>query len=275
MPALRLGGGEIPLQPAPRAATLSPWPASSTSTSRALVPGADPADGRARAGAGHRSGELADLRSTGRLRTDSLRRFARASSDEVQGSGWDLPLQRVRVVLCARLCPAVPIPIGEIGNRVSVLDRLSGMSQPNPSPSPSPPGWPHCGEDASAENSTGCPGIHVAGHTTCIAHLGGPERDAYLAGLAPGAHIDHRGTQFTKSLLDALLTPSAPPQPATHTWVVPCSSQRPSRTTPGSSQRPSRATPSSSQRPSRGLSVWDRWYARGGSCCQGRCSVSR
>ncbi|MEH0554784.1 pentapeptide repeat-containing protein [Streptomyces sp. B21-101] len=85
------------------------------------------------------------------------------------------------------------------------------MSQPNPSPSPSPPGWPHCGEDASAENSTGCPGIHVAGHTTCIAHLGGPERDAYLAGLAPGAHIDHRGTQFTKSLLDALLTPLRAP----------------------------------------------------------------
>jgi hypothetical protein len=99
--------------------------------------------------------------------------------------------------------------IGEIGNRVSVPDRLSGMSQP--APTPSPPGWPHCGEDASAENPIGCPGVHVPGHTACLAHLGGPERDAYLAGLTPGAHIDHRGTPFTASLLDALLTPLRDP----------------------------------------------------------------
>ncbi|WP_457755440.1 pentapeptide repeat-containing protein [Streptomyces scabiei] len=32
-----------------------------------------------------------------------------------------------------------------------------------------------------------------------------PDRDAYLAGLAPGADIDHRGTPFTTSLLDTLL----------------------------------------------------------------------
>ncbi|MGW7647146.1 pentapeptide repeat-containing protein [Streptomyces bobili] len=83
------------------------------------------------------------------------------------------------------------------------------MSQP--SPSPSPPSWPHCGEDASAENPIGCPGIHVPGHAACLAHLGVPERAAYLARLTPGADIDHRGTPFTESLLNALLTPLRDP----------------------------------------------------------------
>ncbi|WP_316251028.1 MULTISPECIES: pentapeptide repeat-containing protein [Streptomyces] len=33
------------------------------------------------------------------------------------------------------------------------------------------------------------------------------ERSIYLAGLTPGAYIDHRGTSFSSSLLDALLSP--------------------------------------------------------------------
>ncbi|WEO21667.1 pentapeptide repeat-containing protein [Streptomyces caniscabiei] len=72
-------------------------------------------------------------------------------------------------------------------------------------PSPSPLRWPHCGEEATPENPTGCPGIQVSGHTACLAHLGGPERAAHLASLAPGANINHCGTTFTGSLLSALL----------------------------------------------------------------------
>ncbi|MDX2762385.1 pentapeptide repeat-containing protein [Streptomyces europaeiscabiei] len=79
------------------------------------------------------------------------------------------------------------------------------MSQPSPGPSLTPSSWPHCAEEASPENPIGCPGIHVPGHTACLAHLGGPERDAYFAGLAPSDDIDHRGTPFTASLLEALL----------------------------------------------------------------------
>ncbi|MGW0546241.1 pentapeptide repeat-containing protein [Streptomyces altiplanensis] len=78
------------------------------------------------------------------------------------------------------------------------------MSQPSPEPSP-PPRWAHCGEDASPERPFGCPGIHVPGHTLCLAHLADPDRDAYLVGLTPGADVDHRGTPFTRPLLDALL----------------------------------------------------------------------
>jgi uncharacterized protein YjbI with pentapeptide repeats len=51
----------------------------------------------------------------------------------------------------------------------------------------------------------GCQGIYVPGHTSCLAHLSDSDRDAYLAGLAPGANIDHRGTPFTESLLSSLL----------------------------------------------------------------------
>ncbi|WP_406165286.1 pentapeptide repeat-containing protein [Streptomyces canus] len=61
---------------------------------------------------------------------------------------------------------------------------------PQPSPGPSP---------------TGCPGTRVPGHTECLAHLADPDRAAYLAGLRPGADIDHRFTPFTHALLDALL----------------------------------------------------------------------
>jgi uncharacterized protein YjbI with pentapeptide repeats len=88
---------------------------------------------------------------------------------------------------------------------LAALDRLSGMPQPSPVPSATPPWWPHCGEGVSPESPFGCPGIHVSGHTACLAHLAGPDRAAYLASLTPGADIDHRGTLFTESLLSALL----------------------------------------------------------------------
>ncbi|MFZ4161517.1 pentapeptide repeat-containing protein [Streptomyces griseoincarnatus] len=69
-----------------------------------------------------------------------------------------------------------------------------------------PPTWPHCAHGADpAADPVGCRGIHVPGHTVCLAHLADADRDAYLAGLAPGTDIDHRGTPFTERLLDALL----------------------------------------------------------------------
>ncbi|MEU0390052.1 pentapeptide repeat-containing protein [Streptomyces chartreusis] len=79
------------------------------------------------------------------------------------------------------------------------------MTHPNSEPSPSAPGWPHCGHGTTLEDPVGCRGIHVPGHTACLAHLADADRDAYLAGLTPGADVDHRGTSFTTSLLDALL----------------------------------------------------------------------
>ncbi|MFE7758338.1 pentapeptide repeat-containing protein [Streptomyces sp. NPDC057429] len=74
----------------------------------------------------------------------------------------------------------------------------------HPSPSLTPPAWPHCGNGSTPDDPIGCRGIHVPGHTACLAHLAAPHRDAYLAGLAPGADIDHRGTLLTWPLLDAL-----------------------------------------------------------------------
>ncbi|MGN7135568.1 pentapeptide repeat-containing protein [Streptomyces pseudogriseolus] len=69
-----------------------------------------------------------------------------------------------------------------------------------------PPDWAHCAQDADpAADPVGCRGIHVPGHTACLAHLADADRDAYLAGLTPGASIDHRGTTFTEPLLTALL----------------------------------------------------------------------
>ncbi|WP_030274434.1 pentapeptide repeat-containing protein [Streptomyces sp. NRRL B-24484] len=76
----------------------------------------------------------------------------------------------------------------------------------NTAPSWQPPEWPHCGHGAvSGLNPVGCRGIHVPGRTACLAHLADAARDAYLADLAPCADIDHRGTHFTKILLNALL----------------------------------------------------------------------
>lgn len=51
----------------------------------------------------------------------------------------------------------------------------------------------------------GCRGVHVPGHTACLAHLGATDRAGYLAALSPGDHIDHRGTPFTEDLLQQLL----------------------------------------------------------------------
>ncbi|MFE7439435.1 pentapeptide repeat-containing protein [Streptomyces chartreusis] len=78
------------------------------------------------------------------------------------------------------------------------------MPQSHPETPPSPPDWPYCGTPGS-ESPFGCPGIHVPGHIACLAHLSDADRESYLAGLTPGADIDHRGTPFTRSLLDSLL----------------------------------------------------------------------
>ncbi|WP_331772579.1 pentapeptide repeat-containing protein (plasmid) [Embleya sp. NBC_00888] len=56
----------------------------------------------------------------------------------------------------------------------------------------------------------------MSGHTACLAHLTGAERDAYLAGLCPGSHIDHRGTTFAEALLAALLDALRTPTRALH-----------------------------------------------------------
>ncbi|GGT46718.1 pentapeptide repeat-containing protein [Streptomyces chromofuscus] len=73
-------------------------------------------------------------------------------------------------------------------------------------PSAVAPLWAHCRHDAyPVTDPVGCRGIRVPGHTTCLAHLGDSDCDAYLASLAPGADIDHRGTPFTEDLLDRLL----------------------------------------------------------------------
>ncbi|MFH9439080.1 pentapeptide repeat-containing protein [Streptomyces rochei] len=68
------------------------------------------------------------------------------------------------------------------------------------------PLWPHCAHGADpAADPVGCRGIHVPGHTACLAHLADADRDAYLASLTPGASIDHRGTTFSEALIYALL----------------------------------------------------------------------
>jgi hypothetical protein len=79
------------------------------------------------------------------------------------------------------------------------------MSHPSPEPAPTPPAWPHCGHGTTTEAPVGCRGIHVPGHTACLAHLADAGLNAYLAGLTPGTDIDHRGTPFTQPLLNALL----------------------------------------------------------------------
>ncbi|MFF2132881.1 pentapeptide repeat-containing protein [Streptomyces olivochromogenes] len=79
------------------------------------------------------------------------------------------------------------------------------MPHPSPTPSPTPPDWPPCGHSPTPEDPAVCRGIHVPGHTACLAHLADADRDAYLAGLTPGRDIDHRGTPFTEGLLNQLL----------------------------------------------------------------------
>ncbi|MBD0420451.1 pentapeptide repeat-containing protein [Streptomyces sp. TRM S81-3] len=79
------------------------------------------------------------------------------------------------------------------------------MTHPSPDPSPTPPDWPHCGHGATPEDPVGCRGIHIPGHTSCLAHLADADRDAYLAGPASRSGADYTGTPFTPGLLRRLL----------------------------------------------------------------------
>jgi uncharacterized protein YjbI with pentapeptide repeats len=79
------------------------------------------------------------------------------------------------------------------------------MTPSRPAPSPAPHYWLPCGDGTTPEDPVGCHGVHVPGHTACLAHLTDIDRSAYLADLAPGTDIDHRGTPFTEPLLDDLL----------------------------------------------------------------------
>ncbi|MFD6595294.1 hypothetical protein ACFWFH_17710 [Streptomyces coelicoflavus] len=67
------------------------------------------------------------------------------------------------------------------------------------STSPDAPPWPYCRYGATA-NDVGCRGLIVEPHAACLAHLGDVERSAYLAGLRPGADVDHRGTPLWEEL---------------------------------------------------------------------------
>ncbi|MFJ9855254.1 pentapeptide repeat-containing protein [Streptomyces sp. NPDC101150] len=79
------------------------------------------------------------------------------------------------------------------------------MSTPPP-PIPGAPFWPYCAHGAdSVTDPVGCRGHHVPGHSACLAHLADSDRDAYLAGLTPGAEINHCGTTITGPLLEVLL----------------------------------------------------------------------
>ncbi|KNE80415.1 MULTISPECIES: pentapeptide repeat-containing protein [Streptomyces] len=75
---------------------------------------------------------------------------------------------------------------------------------PDP-PSNTAPGWPYCGPGAAAQDPASCRGRRVPGYSVCLAHLAEADRAAYLAALTPGADIDHRGTTFTKEVLNRLL----------------------------------------------------------------------
>ncbi|MFI9781662.1 hypothetical protein ACIHCV_44935, partial [Streptomyces sp. NPDC051956] len=75
------------------------------------------------------------------------------------------------------------------------------------------PSWPHCAHGAApAADPVGCRGIHVVGHTTCLAHLSDTDRALYLDGLAAGADVDHHDGETT---LLRLGEPASPvPAPA-------------------------------------------------------------
>ncbi|MFE4663448.1 pentapeptide repeat-containing protein [Streptomyces sp. NPDC056716] len=73
-------------------------------------------------------------------------------------------------------------------------------------PGPGGPDEPLCGHGADpAGDPDGCPGSPIPGGSGCLAHVPDADRDAYLAGLAPGADIDHQATEFTPELLALLL----------------------------------------------------------------------
>ncbi|MGW9212290.1 pentapeptide repeat-containing protein [Embleya sp. NPDC055664] len=78
------------------------------------------------------------------------------------------------------------------------------MTSP-PTPSPTPPPWPHCAEGTTTTDPVGCRGVHVTGHTRCLAHLNPTDRTSHLATLTPGSDVDHRGTTFDGPLLAELL----------------------------------------------------------------------
>ncbi|MFD3437139.1 pentapeptide repeat-containing protein [Streptomyces sp. NPDC058685] len=76
-------------------------------------------------------------------------------------------------------------------------------------PAASPPNasdWPCCEHlsDPSAD-AMGCHGRRVDPYAECLAHLCDIDRAAYLAGLLPGADLDHRGTRLSEEVLTALL----------------------------------------------------------------------
>jgi hypothetical protein len=72
-------------------------------------------------------------------------------------------------------------------------------------PAPSQPPWPHCGHGTTAGDPVGCTGREVEPYTACLAHLSENLRSGYLATLAPGSDVDHRGTEFDAPLLGRLL----------------------------------------------------------------------
>ncbi|MCX5144804.1 pentapeptide repeat-containing protein [Streptomyces sp. NBC_00338] len=74
------------------------------------------------------------------------------------------------------------------------------------SPTPAPTPQRVCGYGVNlGADFAGCPGTLVPGRTRCLAHVTDAGRDAYLAGLTPGADIDHRNTVFAGPLLASLL----------------------------------------------------------------------
>jgi hypothetical protein len=67
------------------------------------------------------------------------------------------------------------------------------------------PDWPSCGQGVAPQDPDGCRGRRIAPYGRCLAHLNDADRAAYLAVLAPGADLDHRGTAFAPDLLEELL----------------------------------------------------------------------
>ncbi|MEU3873561.1 MULTISPECIES: pentapeptide repeat-containing protein [Streptomyces] len=69
------------------------------------------------------------------------------------------------------------------------------------------PSWPHCGLGAGSRDPVGCRGRAVPGAAggRCLAHLDEAALAAHLAGIAPGAAVDHQGTRFSGDLLQRLL----------------------------------------------------------------------
>ncbi|MFC8448717.1 pentapeptide repeat-containing protein [Kitasatospora sp. NPDC057223] len=67
------------------------------------------------------------------------------------------------------------------------------------------PGWPHCGEGASADDPVGCRGIRVAAGGPCLRHLPPADYAAHLGALTAGSDLDLRGTGIDENLLKDLL----------------------------------------------------------------------